>query len=613
MRFILSLLLLAALAVPATAAANPPGNDHRQNAWTLNNGDSGTTVDATRQDDIMIEGYRPGKGAHSVWYTWTAPTAGRLSITVNAPSFDSVVAAYTTWQDFNNGDVVSDADTGAGDTASHIEIDAKAGQTFHIVVDGVTAAAAGAYSFATSWDTTPPAPANDNFANAAALTPAANPITDWTDFSHRYATKEAGEPMHRTQGTPNKSVWFKWTAPYNGYARVTADCGEADLGSTNTTVAVYTGASVGSLTEVPYESAQAAGSCTFTQVRFKVIAGVTFRIAVDNASADTGLSGVRLDFDNVAPKVSFPADTVFGPAKSVWWSSDEGYYEGVDYTCKLDAEVAKSCGSAMTVGGLSEGAHTLLVRATDDMGNSGPWATKTFTVDKTPPQTTFTSGPAAVVAASAGQQFTFTSSEAGSTFKCQAVGPGDSQKACTSPYDAIPGLSPAKFTTRVVAIDAAGNVDPTPAEWAWEVNPVKANAQPPTPSTPVVTTPKPTPTTTTPPTSTTSTRSTTTPWAPIVPPRLLVRSSSVKRSALVKKGLQVAVRCDPRVGCNAVVKLRLGRRVLGRLYFGGHTRPGWHTLTLTKSGAKALRRSKAKKLVLAIGDRAESPVTVRIR
>ncbi len=86
-------------------------------------------------------------------------------------------------------------------------------------------------------------------------------------------------------------------------------------------------------------------------------------------------------------------------------------------------------------------------------------------VDMTPPQTTIGTGPSANSATSTAG-FTFSSSEAGSTFECQL----DSTvwAACSSPrsFSSLP-VGAHSFAVR--AIDASGNVDATPATWHWTI------------------------------------------------------------------------------------------------------------------------------------------------
>jgi uncharacterized repeat protein (TIGR02543 family) len=112
-------------------------------------------------------------------------------------------------------------------------------------------------------------------------------------------------------------------------------------------------------------------------------------------------------------------------------------------------------------------------------------ADKTVTahfVDIAPPDTSITAHPDDP-SNSADASFSFTSTEAGSTFECQLDGGGFS--ACTSPQ-AYTSLSNGAHTFDVRAIDAASNVDPTPASYSWTIDTVPPDtiltAQPDDPS-----------------------------------------------------------------------------------------------------------------------------------
>lgn len=85
--------------------------------------------------------------------------------------------------------------------------------------------------------------------------------------------------------------------------------------------------------------------------------------------------------------------------------------------------------------------------------------------DTTPPETTITSGPPAT-STSTSASFSFTSSEANSTFQCSLD--GAARAACTSPMT-YSGLSIASHSFSVWATDAAGNTDATAATQTWSV------------------------------------------------------------------------------------------------------------------------------------------------
>ena len=101
--------------------------------------------------------------------------------------------------------------------------------------------------------------------------------------------------------------------------------------------------------------------------------------------------------------------------------------------------------------------------------------------DKKPPQTSIDSGPSGTVA-NASASFTFSSSEAGSSFQCRLD--GGAWAACTSPK-AYSGLASGSHTFAVRATDAAGNTDATAASRTWTVSVPPTPPPPPPPPPPV--------------------------------------------------------------------------------------------------------------------------------
>ena len=139
------------------------------------------------------------------------------------------------------------------------------------------------------------------------------------------------------------------------------------------------------------------------------------------------------------------------------------------FECSLDGGAWTACAHpGHEVLDLSDGAHTFAVRAVDQMGNVDPSpATRTWTIDGTAPETSIDSAPARETA-SRSARFGFSSSEAGSRLACKLD--AGAWAECASPRR-VTGLSDGKHTLLVAAIDAAGNVDPTPATHKWAVMP----------------------------------------------------------------------------------------------------------------------------------------------
>jgi hypothetical protein len=128
----------------------------------------------------------------------------------------------------------------------------------------------------------------------------------------------------------------------------------------------------------------------------------------------------------------------------------------------LDAGSFAKCDSPKVYPGLPDGQHTFSVR----IDGTGPVTVYTWTIDTVPPETAIASTPPPS-SSSGSASFTFTSSEAGSTFACSLDAGGFTP--CASPAS-YAGLGDGTHTFRVQAVDAAGNVDTTPASYSWQIS-----------------------------------------------------------------------------------------------------------------------------------------------
>jgi hypothetical protein len=148
-------------------------------------------------------------------------------------------------------------------------------------------------------------------------------------------------------------------------------------------------------------------------------------------------------------------------------SSEPGTFQ-----CRVDAAQFVACSSPFTTGTLTDGSHTFEVRAIDTANNADPSpAARNWTIvqtpppDTTPPDTPITSGPPASGLDST-PTFVFGSTEPASRFECSLD--GGAFVACTSPFT-TGRLAVGRHTLAVRAIDASGNVDPTPSVYVFEI------------------------------------------------------------------------------------------------------------------------------------------------
>ncbi|CAM3195057.1 CARDB domain-containing protein [Nocardioides dubius] len=194
----------------------------------------------------------------------------------------------------------------------------------------------------------------------------------------------------------------------------------------------------------------------------------TFEVrAVDSVgNADPTPASHTFDVDTRAPNTTLtqtPASLTNNPLAQFHFVSDDA---AASFECKVDGAAFAPCSSPFTTSALSDGTHTVSVRAVrNGLGDLTP-ATFTFEVDKTEPETTLTStepNPTNDETA----DFTFTADEAGATFECRVD--NGAYAGCASPFS-TPPTGGGTHTFRVRAIDSAGNVDASPASHTWVVD-----------------------------------------------------------------------------------------------------------------------------------------------
>jgi hypothetical protein len=173
--------------------------------------------------------------------------------------------------------------------------------------------------------------------------------------------------------------------------------------------------------------------------------------------------------------VSAPTDPSNDPSPLFEFATERGNRADV-FHCSLDGAAYSPCKAHQVFEDLSEGSHTLSVYAERaGLSDSTP-ATKTWTVDLTPLDTSIDSGPAPLINT---KSATLTFSASGGSdvdhFLCQCTGgycyssgyPSDF--ACSSPL-VLSGLDDGEYVISVSAVDKAGNIDPTPASHTFEVD-----------------------------------------------------------------------------------------------------------------------------------------------
>src|SRR5262249_14968001 len=301
---------------------------------------------------------------NSVWYTWTAPYSGPVTIDTFGSDFDTTLAVYTGNSVGALSQVTTNDDYGGGVT-SRVWYMASAGTTYHIAVDGF------AYFVGNIDLHLDLRPENDNFASPYIL--ASYP--DAAFGTNVNATGEPGEPIHAGVSLPMKSVWWQWTAPAAGEVTINTDGSEFLF---DTALAVYTGDSVSQLTEVASnDDVNLAANEIWSQVKFMAVPFTTYHIAVAGTFGDSGAIQLNLVL-NSAPVADAGGSGNVPEGGSILLNglgsydpqgSIAGYEWDLDYdgvTFNVDSTSATPTFSALNLDGPTT--RTVALRVTDNTG-----------------------------------------------------------------------------------------------------------------------------------------------------------------------------------------------------------------------------------------------------
>jgi uncharacterized repeat protein (TIGR01451 family) len=204
----------------------------------------------------------------------------------------------------------------------------------------------------------------------------------------------------------------------------------------------------------------------------------TLDVFATDAAGNQGHNAQSFTIDTTPPTVTITS----GPPEPTNDTTPTfGFTTGgtpVSTRCRIDGTTANDVdcsGSFTSPVAIGNGPHTFYVTVTDAAGNSAT-ASHAFTVDTVAPETVLGTGEPARTNHTTGT-FSF-SSEPGTTFQCRIdQGPF---VACSGSSQLVGAQQVGSHTTgtllegfhtfEVRAIDAAGNVDPTPASETWFVD-----------------------------------------------------------------------------------------------------------------------------------------------
>ena len=254
---------------------------------------TGSNVDATKEEPDEPD-HAGNPGGKSVWWRWTAPASGCVTIDTFGSDFDTLLAVYV--NDTPLQEVVSNDGSLNHSPQSCVGFCATGGTTYYIAVDGCVEPGPPSGSIVLNWSLLT-APPNDSFANASVISSFTGGTLTLT-ANNACATKELDELDHQSN-EGGKSLWWNWIPTAD--TPVTIDTSGSDF---DTLLAVYTGNSVDDLDPVA-DTYELFGRVDL--VGFTATAGLTYRIAVDGKNSGSGAASGNIALSMHGPTTDIAA------------------------------------------------------------------------------------------------------------------------------------------------------------------------------------------------------------------------------------------------------------------------------------------------------------------
>jgi len=234
---------------------------------------NGNNICATSEAGEPING---SGGGRTVWYRWDSPTCCPMTFNTFGSSYDTVMCIHT------GATLNALTPVGCNDDVApplrHSQVDFTATEftTYWIQIDGFLGAQG---NIVLNWQPDVPAPANNDFANATALSGPTGTING----HNCNATAEAGEPFNGVAG--HHSIWYRWDSP------TCCPMKFSTLGACfDTVMCVYTGPNLAGLTPVACND-DSVGKGLASRVSFTSQVGTRYWIQVDGYFSLGGREG----------------------------------------------------------------------------------------------------------------------------------------------------------------------------------------------------------------------------------------------------------------------------------------------------------------------------------
>lgn len=274
---------LAFAASSSGALAAAPANDNFASATSISGESYSAVVDTTEATTEVNE--QPNtvgsSDDKSVWYSWTAPSNGRLAVFTCSGVGGRLNSTLGIWTGAAVGALtrvggVNGSNCPFGWAGSVLGASVRGGTVYHFKVGNPVLGSGGVTTMNLNFSA---APANDDFAAAEVLSGDNWDISEATTS----ATLESSEPDTGYTDSDRVSVWYRWTAPYTGDVQLDT-AGSAFV--EDSVLAVYTGSE--SASSPSALSPVASSGDSMPVIEASVTAGSTYWIYVASKNASNG-------------------------------------------------------------------------------------------------------------------------------------------------------------------------------------------------------------------------------------------------------------------------------------------------------------------------------------
>ena len=302
-----------------------PDNDYFFEATDLGRTTSGTaTGDSTW---ATLENGEPitamfSRAVKTVWWKWTSPGAGSVTLNTFGSDFDTVLAVYR-GAALNALTRVASNDDAYGERQSEVEFAVAADTTYYVCVGGYGGSSDGEAGIVRlAWSST--MMPNDFYSGAERLPSSLAGQATGDNFA---ATPEYDDPIRKTYSMASNTVWWAWTAPGWGVMRFDTAGSAFD-----TVLGVYTnkydyGAHVVDAGSIRYLRKVAENDdynqTRQSQVEFACTAGMTYYVCVSGYNAATAKGAITLNW--IPSDGMDPGNDDFADAFEISGTSGTGY------------------------------------------------------------------------------------------------------------------------------------------------------------------------------------------------------------------------------------------------------------------------------------------------